>query len=440
MIISSQHILLIVGFALLAGIIMLVTKSNHVKGWFGELIVNLLAWFFLDKKIYHRIKNVTLPTEDSTTQIDHIIVSKYGIFVVETKNMKGWIFGSEHNKEWIQQIYKHKNKFQNPLRQNYRHTKALEEILGLMPNKIFSVVVFVGGSTFKTEMPENVTNARGYIDYIKSKIEPLLGEFEVYDIIKKIKGYRLDPGLKTHKLHIQNLENQHSRKIKRKLRRARRKPTSLLYKMVVLGAVLLVFGVVSKKTLLDKPDESIQQTEDFSAGVPREHQEESPTQKELNKIYQHKDAQGKTHYTNVASTSNAKLVDENIKFVAKPLPIEISGNKVLIPATLKNKGTQMDTVLMLDENSSTTILPMTTADLIEAGNLGPAKTTTTNGETVKGEKRKVRYFTVGTIMEHDFVFLAIDGRKYGRQGVLGMDFKKKHPFTIDKENQMLIWK
>jgi restriction system protein len=64
-------------------------KSPFFKGFIGEVIINITTSLFLDKKKYHLIKNVTLPTDDGTTQIDHIIVSQYGIFVVETKNMKG---------------------------------------------------------------------------------------------------------------------------------------------------------------------------------------------------------------------------------------------------------------------------------------------------------------------------------------------------------------
>lgn len=64
-----------------------VLKSAWFKGEAGEFVVNLSAKLFLDKQQYHLIKNVTLPTEDGSTQIDHVIVSKYGFFVVETKNM-----------------------------------------------------------------------------------------------------------------------------------------------------------------------------------------------------------------------------------------------------------------------------------------------------------------------------------------------------------------
>ena len=106
--------------AILTGII----KSPWFKGVIGEFIVNVIFKFSLPKDQYHLIKNVTLPTDDGTTQIDHIIVSKFGIFVVETKNMKGWIFGNATQKQWTQKIYKFSTKFQNPIHQNYKHLKS----------------------------------------------------------------------------------------------------------------------------------------------------------------------------------------------------------------------------------------------------------------------------------------------------------------------------
>ncbi|TLS72239.1 NERD domain-containing protein, partial [Mariprofundus erugo] len=58
---------------------------------------------------------------------------------------------------------------------------------------MFSVVVFVGDSTFKTGMPENVTCGGGYIRYIKSKTEILLSEAEVQQVIAQIADGRLKP-------------------------------------------------------------------------------------------------------------------------------------------------------------------------------------------------------------------------------------------------------
>ncbi len=181
-------------------------KTPFMKGVIGELIVNLASKFFLNKEKYHLFKNVTLPTEDGTTQIDHVIVSRYGIFVIETKNMKGWIFGSPQQKIWTQKIYRHTTKFQNPLHQNYKHTQTLQSALELDPDKIFSLVVFVGDSDFKTPMPENVVFAGGYIRFIKSKVQPVLTDNEVQDICYRIESGRLKPSIKTHINHVQHVK------------------------------------------------------------------------------------------------------------------------------------------------------------------------------------------------------------------------------------------
>jgi restriction system protein len=185
-----------------AGII----KSPWFKGVIGEFQVNLLLRLFLSKEKYHLIKNVTLPTEDGTTQIDHIIVSKSGVFVIETKNMKGWIFGSPNQKQWTQKIFKHTKKFQNPLHQNYKHSKTLEGCLDIDPKSIFSVIVFIGDSTFKTKMPENVTYAGGCVRYIKSQKEELLSHQEVTEIVEKIESGRLKRGLKTNIEHVAHVK------------------------------------------------------------------------------------------------------------------------------------------------------------------------------------------------------------------------------------------
>jgi len=119
--------------------------------------------------------------------------------------MKGWIFGGERQKMWTQQIYKSKHRFQNPLHQNYKHTKTLEGSLELDPSKLFSVIVFVGDSTFKTPLPENVTYGGGYIRYIKSKTQPLLTEPEVQEVIQQIADGRLNPSLKTSREHAKHV-------------------------------------------------------------------------------------------------------------------------------------------------------------------------------------------------------------------------------------------
>ncbi len=188
----------LVPLVFLAGLL----KSPWFKGVLGEFQVNMLLKIFLSKDTYHLLKNVTLPTDDGTTQIDHILVSKYGVFVIETKNMMGWIFGSPNQKVWTQKIFKHSNKFQNPIHQNYKHLKILEHFLNVGSENIYSVIVFVGNSTFKTKMPESVTYAGGCIRYIKSKCDEVLTQEQVSEAIEVIRSGRLKPSLKTNRDHI----------------------------------------------------------------------------------------------------------------------------------------------------------------------------------------------------------------------------------------------
>jgi len=187
--------------------ILIFFKSSFGKGIIGEFIINTATKLLLDKNKYHLIKNVILPTKDGTTQIDHIIVSEYGIFVIETKNMKGWIFGNERQKYWTQKIYKYTNKFQNPLHQNYKHIKTLEIILGISCDKMFSVIVFIGNSKFKTKMPKNVTQGIGYIDYIKSHTRKIIPKDEVNKIVSKIESEKFLNSFKTYQKHIKHVND-----------------------------------------------------------------------------------------------------------------------------------------------------------------------------------------------------------------------------------------
>jgi len=182
-------------------------KSPWFKGFAGEMMVHFSAKIHLNKDKYHVLRNVTLPTIDGTTQIDHIIVSQYGVFVIETKNMKGWIFGGARQKTWTQKIFKYTKKFQNPLHQNYKHVETLKSLLELTDQQIFSVVAFVGNSTFKTEMPNNVINVPGLIRYIKSKDRQVILSTDVPMIVSKIEAERLAPSRETTKAHIKHVKN-----------------------------------------------------------------------------------------------------------------------------------------------------------------------------------------------------------------------------------------
>lgn len=63
--------------------------QNH-----GEALLSRVALTNFGPPDYHLMNHVTLQMNDGTTQVDHILVSRFGVFVIETKDYKGWIFAN----------------------------------------------------------------------------------------------------------------------------------------------------------------------------------------------------------------------------------------------------------------------------------------------------------------------------------------------------------
>jgi len=170
-------------------VVIVVIFENSIKGYVGEIKSIFTKKVFLDSTEYHDFNNIIIQKENASTQIDHILVSKYGLFVVETKDMSGWIFGSERDAYWTQSFpNKKKYKFQNPLRQNYGHIMSLSEYLGISPDKIISIVIFWGDCVFKTSMPENVIRGgiQGYTKYVKRHTAVVFTDEEVSVLCSQI--------------------------------------------------------------------------------------------------------------------------------------------------------------------------------------------------------------------------------------------------------------
>ncbi len=198
------------------GLLTALTVILHLpsaKGWLGEALMRLGFKLFLPAEKYRVINNVTIPDgRGGTTQIDHVVVSEHGVFVVETKHYKGWIFGGEHDRHWTQKIHaNHSQKFQNPLRQNYKHTESLRALLGLDKDQIKSVVVFTGDCTLKTrdKLPSHVTYPGGCVRVIKSHADVLFDGKAVTAIEAAIRENQLTPGRKTAREHTAYVRSLH---------------------------------------------------------------------------------------------------------------------------------------------------------------------------------------------------------------------------------------
>ncbi len=153
----------------------------RIKGWAGESFVSQQLKH-LDPAYYKILDDILLPSRGSlnSTQIDHVIVSNFGIFCIETKAYQGWIFGNANQEYWTQVIYHHKERFYNPLRQNYAHVKAIEELV--MPRfpraKIISFIAFPKAGKIQVSGTDSVGYARDVLRKIKSFSYSVLSDAE----------------------------------------------------------------------------------------------------------------------------------------------------------------------------------------------------------------------------------------------------------------------
>ena len=195
---------LLLGFALGYSAHRVYSSQNR-----GELLVRKALQKHFRSPNYHLLNHITLKHGDSTTQIDHILVSCFGVFVIETKNYKGWIFANPKHETWTQVLFKAKFKFQNPIHQNHRHVVAVRELLDFLPqDAIKSVVVFSGDAEFKTDMPSNVFTLPMLIDYLSSCTEELLSLNRVQFSVGRIETARMEISGKTDIEHVKALQKR----------------------------------------------------------------------------------------------------------------------------------------------------------------------------------------------------------------------------------------
>lgn len=182
---------------------------THNKGEQGEAMLRQHTDLSLADKGYHALHDLLIPLYESTTQIDHLYVSRYGIFVVETKNYAGWIYGDAEQKQWTQVLYQQKRRFYNPLKQNETHIKALAYLLKLPVETFHSIVVFVGEAEFKTALPDNVLQGADISGYVHRFRRSLLSQAQVDEIYATLSQKRYRATAAKKRRHVRDVQGRH---------------------------------------------------------------------------------------------------------------------------------------------------------------------------------------------------------------------------------------
>lgn len=177
-------------------------KRPSTRGKRGENKVSLTIGNTIENKQYV-INNLILVNDGKSVQIDHIVINPHGIFVIETKNYSGEIYGSESQREWTQVLAygKVKNKLYNPLKQNATHVYNVKKIVGKLP--VYSLVVFVQNNTHHID-------ANGVIPLsaLRTTLQSgntILGAHEMQTAYNLLLSNKADISTKEH---VQNISEQ----------------------------------------------------------------------------------------------------------------------------------------------------------------------------------------------------------------------------------------
>lgn len=188
---------------------------NKIHGWYGEKLTEReLKFANLFGKKGRILKNIYIPKDDgTTTEVDLLFITQKGIFVLESKNYSGWIFGSEKDSYWMMSLPNgQKERFYNPIKQNQSHIRWLKTIIG---DEIpcYSIIVFSERCELKKVTVENqdikVIKRDDLFSVIKHKwneTEDCIDETELNNLYDKLSSY-CNADKDTKQKHVENINN-----------------------------------------------------------------------------------------------------------------------------------------------------------------------------------------------------------------------------------------
>ena len=181
------------------------TNSNTDKdlGTIGEDEIDRILQT-LDPNDYIVLRNLILLNNNTTHQIDHVVVSNYGIFVIETKNYSGYVKGSDKYRKWVQFIGKKKYFFLNPIIQNYGHIKALEAFYPEYASYFVPIVCFTDKTNLDVRTKSIVINSNELLLIIDNyRTEVLIPD--INEVAQNLKNLSLDRMSGINQDHLKNV-------------------------------------------------------------------------------------------------------------------------------------------------------------------------------------------------------------------------------------------
>lgn len=181
------------------------------KGKYSEKLVFNKLQELSDE--YVILNDILFENNGHSTQIDHIVISPYGVFIIETKGYKGWILGGENSEYWIQTIYKNKYRFYNPIKQNDGHIRFLRHILRCSIDIPFiPIVVFNNAANLKVQVEHHIVVNRCDLIWVMLQYKTkVLSQATINWIVKTIQQHSVITDKENLEWHNHNVKYQRHR-------------------------------------------------------------------------------------------------------------------------------------------------------------------------------------------------------------------------------------
>jgi len=210
-----EYLLILLEILTIIGIIGLsvyigLNRAKLIGIWGEKEVSSILKLLNKKYKVYN---DIYIPTKNGTNQIDHVIISPYGIFVIETKNYKGWIYGKEDNPNWTQNIFGKKYNLLNPILQNRSHINALKQIMPYYSSNLYiSIIVFTRAPRIKIKLntDHNIIYLSGLFPCISKYKEQVLTDDQVEYLCETLERRTINSP-EVRKQHIEYVQNNKKR-------------------------------------------------------------------------------------------------------------------------------------------------------------------------------------------------------------------------------------
>jgi hypothetical protein len=181
------HLAWIVPLVLLIAFI----SSPRFRGDIAETRVRRLLSAGLEANLYTVFNDLNLPSGGGTVWIDHIVVSKFGIFVIKSCYARGQVSGSPVQARWQRRHWGRTVRFDNPMHTNQHQVEALQRLLEYPARAFVPVVVLVGHGSLKRPLPDHVVGPERLLAFIRKRTRQELTPEQANHALQKISDARL---------------------------------------------------------------------------------------------------------------------------------------------------------------------------------------------------------------------------------------------------------